>query len=119
MAKITHINTPKTFTLQEAQELLPVVRRITTEAAGAAERLTVRHDALPEEHPERAELENKLNELLQHWGEKVGKLGCHAKGLWLVDFDNGHGYYCWQYPETVVTHFHEYDGGFSGRQQIN
>jgi len=38
--------------------------------------------------------------------------------LWLVDFDNGEGYYCWSYPEPAITHYHGYDDGFAGRISI-
>ena len=44
--------------------------------------------------------------------------GLEAKGLWLVDFDNGEGYYCWSYPESSITHYHGYDDGFAGRISI-
>ncbi|MBI3607499.1 MAG: DUF2203 family protein [Nitrospirae bacterium] len=46
------------------------------------------------------------------------QLGCEVKGLWLVDFDNGEGYYCWKYPEDELEYFHEYTSGFSGRTKI-
>ena len=42
-------------------------------------------------------------------------MGLEIKGLWLVDFDSGAGYYCWKYPESSLGHFHGYDEGFSGR----
>jgi hypothetical protein len=48
----------------------------------------------------------------------VRALGVEVKGPWLVDFDNGHGYYCWQYPEASVAHYHDYDTGFAGRMKI-
>jgi serine/threonine protein kinase len=38
--------------------------------------------------------------------------------LWLVDFDNGQGYYCWSYPEATISHYHAYDDGFAGRMSI-
>jgi hypothetical protein len=44
--------------------------------------------------------------------------GADVKGLWLVDFDNGSGYYCWRWPEPELAHFHGYDEGFSGRVRI-
>ena len=59
------------------------------------------------------------------WGRGTGNfdscrremeaLGADVKGLWLVDFDNGSGYYCWQYPEDGLDHFHSYEEGFAGR----
>ena len=45
-------------------------------------------------------------------------LGIVVKGLWLVDFDNGEGYYCWKYPEPAIRHYHGYDEGFAGRMKI-
>jgi hypothetical protein len=45
-------------------------------------------------------------------------LGLEVKGLWLVDFDNGSGYYCWRWPEEDLAYFHGYDEGFDGRVRI-
>ena len=42
-----------------------------------------------------------------------------APSSWLVDFDNGEGYYCWKYPEDTVGHFHGYEDGFAGRISIH
>ena len=52
------------------------------------------------------------------WAEAVQDLGAEAKGLWLVDFDAGNGYYCWKHPEPTVSHYHGYDDGFAGRMKI-
>jgi hypothetical protein len=52
------------------------------------------------------------------WAEAVQDLGAEAKGLWLVDFDAGNGYYCWKHPEATVSHYHGYDDGFAGRMKI-
>ena len=46
---------------------------------------------------------------------QITGLGLEVKGLWLVDFDSGAGYYCWKYPESSLEYFHGYDEGFSGR----
>jgi hypothetical protein len=45
-------------------------------------------------------------------------LGLEVKGLWLVDFDNGSGCYCWQWPEEELAFFHGYEEGFAGRTRI-
>ena len=119
MADITRINTKRTFTLAEAREMLPVVRRLTSEAVKRVDELTIRYESLPDNHEDREPLERELNEVINQWGEKVQKLGAEAKGLWLVDFDNGEGYYCWRWPEPGVDHYHEYEGGFAGRTPIN
>ena len=52
------------------------------------------------------------------WAEAVMGLGIDVKGVWLVDFDNGSGYYCWQYPEESLQYFHGYEDGFRGRVKL-
>jgi hypothetical protein len=59
-----------------------------------------------------------LRDVVNGWAEEVQSLGLEAKGLWLVDFDNGQGYYCWCYPEETVRHYHGYEEGFRGRMPI-
>jgi hypothetical protein len=49
----------------------------------------------------------------------VTSLGCEVKGVWLVDWDTGDGYYCWRFPEQAISFFHTYDEGFAGRIPIN
>ena len=56
--------------------------------------------------------------VVQRWAESVMGLGIDVKGVWLVDFDNGSGYYCWQYPEESLQYFHGYEEGFRGRMKL-
>ena len=56
--------------------------------------------------------------VVQQWAESVIGLGIDVKGIWLVDFDNGSGYYCWQYPEESLQYFHGYEDGFRGRVKL-
>lgn len=118
MGEVIELKRDKPFTLRETQTLLPVVRRITEEAVQQVETLKKRleeTDPPPDHHPA---YERELNNLVDHWSEKIIKLGAEPKGLWLVDFDNGSGYYCWRYPEKEVSFYHTYESGFNGRQPI-
>jgi regulator of sirC expression with transglutaminase-like and TPR domain len=92
----------KIFTLEEARALLPQVRELTSEAVA-------RYTSLP------GELEDERESVVQEWMRQVRSLGLEIKGLWLVDFDSGAGYYCWKYPEPAIDHFHGYEEGFGGR----
>jgi hypothetical protein len=106
------------FSLQQARELLPQVKHVTADAVRAAEGLAAQLQGMPQEDPEHATLSAALNDIVTGWAEQIQTLGVEPKGLWLVDFDNGQGYYCWCYPEETVGHYHGYDDGFAGRMSI-
>ena len=92
----------KIFTLGEAREALPRVREITAEAVARYESVA-------------GEAEELQQEIVGQWVRQITALGVEVKGLWLVDFDSGAGYYCWKYPELSLDFFHGYDEGFAGR----
>lgn len=106
------------FTLTEAQELLPGIRALTEEAVAEAEQLSSTLQRLSAADPVRTETVEALDAVVAAWTEQLQGMGLVVKGLWLVDFDNGEGYYCWKYPESAVLHFHGYDEGFAGRMKI-
>ena len=58
-------------------------------------------------------------EAVQRWAHQMEALGAEVKGVWLVDFDNGTGYYCWKWPEEELAWFHTYEDGFGGRVRIH
>lgn len=107
------------FTLAQASELLPQVKHLTADAVRRAETLADQLRGVTEDNPEHAQLSAALRQVVAAWVEEVRALGLEAKGLWLVDFDNGEGYYCWSYPEAAITHYHGYDDGFAGRIKIH
>jgi hypothetical protein len=92
----------KIFTLDEARALLPRVQELTAEAVA-------RFGSLG------GALEGERQEVVRDWMARLRAMGLEIKGLWLVDFDSGAGYYCWKYPEPSLNHFHGYDEGFAGR----
>jgi hypothetical protein len=106
------------FTLEQAREVLPEVRRLTDEAQREFA-ATQKALALAGDDSRVRDLEARLNFIARGWADAIAHLGAEAKGLWLVDFDNGAGYYCWRFPEAEVDHFHGYEEGFAGRMRIN
>jgi hypothetical protein len=106
------------FSLDDARALLPRVRQLTAEAAIRAEALAEELRRVPEQDPAHGQLSTSLQEIVNGWADEVRALGVEVKGLWLVDFDNGEGYYCWKYPEDTVAHYHGYEEGFAGRISI-
>jgi hypothetical protein len=107
------------FSLQQAREMLPHVKHLTADAVRRAESLAAQLQGLGEDDPTHALLATALRDVVNDWADEVRALGLEAKGMWLVDFDNGEGYYCWSYPEETVAHYHGYEDGFAGRIPIH
>ena len=93
------------FSFDEARTVLPKVKEITSDAV-------FRYARLGESG---GESEEERQGIVREWAREIVSLGAVIKGLWLVDFDSGAGYYCWKYPEPSLEYFHTYDEGFSGR----
>ncbi len=108
----------RVFSLDQARELLPTVKRLTAEAVRDAETLAVRLRGVDEHDPEHEALTTELQQVVADWTRSMKDMSLEVKGLWLVDFDNGVGYYCWCYPEDGIDHFHGYTDGFAGRMRI-
>lgn len=119
MSDLISINRRGAFTLEQARQILPIVRRITEEISGQVDDLITQLESTPDAQKELvAAREQQINDLIQHWNEKIKKLGAIPKGLWLVDFEFGRGYYCWKYPETDLLHWHTREEGFSTRKPL-
>ena len=119
MGQLIEIHQPqKFFTLEEAQTLLPIVKRMTEGAVREVEAMTTQLNYIPQGE-KRKEVEKQVELSFQFWVEKMEKIGCSCKGMWLVDFDSGEGYYCWHYPEEKIEYFHGYFDGYQGRIKLH
>jgi hypothetical protein len=94
------------FTYEQALALWPEVQRITSEAVERVEEID-------------SEDSSDYEGIVTAWAEAILELGIEVKGLWLVDFDSGSGYYCWRHPEPALEYFHTYEEGFGGRVKLN
>jgi hypothetical protein len=103
------------FTYEEALDTFPFVRDLTESAVQGVKALYSRVQSQEELERRREELETASSSIVQSWADEVTSLGCEVKGLWLVDWDCGDGYYCWKYPEDSIAHYHSYEDGFQGR----
>ena len=91
---------------------------MTAEAVRRAEVLADAMDDIADDDPQRTIIGAELKVVVDEWTARIREMGLEAKGMWLVDFDNGEGYYCWQHPEPSVSHYHGYEEGFAGRMKI-
>ena len=131
---------PKFFSVDEANKALPLVKAIvgdivrqfeTVNDAQATPRVTVKaerprpaNDPYAEETAQsRAELESPRRSSSPPIIEELSRLGVELKGPdGLCDFpslrDGREVYLCWRLGEPEVTHWHEKNAGFAGRQPL-
>jgi len=120
------------FTVEEANALLPTLRRILDKVA-------LHRDALRERAPRmepilRAAVENGGGKAGSEYGveayklylaiERIGELGVVLKDLdmGLLDFPHEREgrivFLCWHPPEESVEYWHDLDAGYAGRQPL-
>ncbi len=126
-------NTPKSFTLDEANRTLPLVRRVVADIVESYARLQNRVQDYnrqlsvgggePETEKARRDMQRDAERIDAYIDELHG-LGCQFKGFddGLVDF---HGRYrgrpillCWKLGEERIAWWHEVEAGYGGRQPI-
>ena len=118
------------FTLAQANSTLPLVRRIVGDIVRThGEALKAQSDL---EHVPAGttpqDIQRRLESHLEHLEDFVDELtevGCELKDyrMGLIDFTGRHKgrdvCLCWKLGEERITHWHEIESGFSGRQPID
>lgn len=127
----------KYFTLAQANKTLPLVRRIVSDLTSLHPQwrdLVYRYEliaaqAKPEwgESPEQVALRAEIEALARQINDyllELDQVGCVFKGFeaGLVDFygqlDGRDIFWCWQQGEEQITHWHDVEAGFAGRQPV-
>ena len=112
------METKRAWTLEAAREMMPEVRIRTQQAVAAVDALSAERDSQQADSKDRQAIEARLRSRVSRWIREMEALGVDVKGLWLIDFDNGRGYYCWRWPEAALEYFHDYETGFNERVRI-
>jgi hypothetical protein len=131
----------KTFTLEEAQSLLPVLESLlkrALESKQAAEKVEADLSALSQRiyvsggmyvnvgavAKQRADVEDHTQRMRESIAE-IDAIGVQVKDLdsGLLDFpcrmDDEIVLLCWRMGETAIDHWHTMDSGFQGRQPVD
>jgi hypothetical protein len=126
----------KTFTVEEANRTLPLVRRIVEDITERYERWRelvhaselLAAEAMPGAvDPRLALLERDIQERaleISRFVDELESLGVHFKGFdgGLVDYpavmDDRPIYLCWRLGEPAVEHWHDRNAGFAGRRPL-
>ena len=115
----------KLFTPKEANQTLPLVKRIVADILSTGDRIR----ALSAEIGKNAESDPQIMtwmDQLEELFEELERLGCSYKDwnftVGLVDFpsviDGQQVFLCWRSDEKELKYYHEIDAGFTGRKLI-
>jgi hypothetical protein len=119
MENVFHFERRRTFTIESARELLPIVYRASKNAYDQVQGIINQIDKMdPKNESAIHELDSQINTVISQWKTKLTKLGVEAKGVWIADFDSGDGYFCWKFPELDIKFWHDYEKGFNTRIPI-
>ena len=102
---IYHLDTNKTFSEDEAFELVNLLLAITVRAKNKINGLKSRIEYFKLQADKVASLENELNFEVQSWSEKVRRLGALPLALYKVKIPGETGHYMWEMPSADIT-FH-------------
>ncbi len=105
MSNVFHINSRRTFSEEDARSLLPVIRRITEQAARSSSEIQEQLRWVPREEALYRRLTRQLESIVRTWASKISRLGCGPRGIWLVDFDAGNGWFSWRYGDDDLNFF--------------
>jgi hypothetical protein len=127
----------KFFTLSEANRTLPLVKRVVQDIASlypfwkdlVARYELIAAEARPDwgESPDQLGLKAQIDDVARKINAclvELEQVGCEFKGFeaGLVDFhgklDDREILWCWKLGEDRITHWHDLDAGFQGRQAI-
>ena len=105
MGDVIPIHSSRIFLREEAEFLLPVIRRVTERAALDASELEEQLRFVPDNEPLYNRLQNEMDLIIKRWAIKISRLGCEPRGVWLVDFNTGNGWFSWRYNDDGLNYF--------------
>ena len=118
MVNIGYRQYARYFNLEQARELLPVVRHITNKTYIQLKPFRQQLQSMTVYERLAPEMESQYKKHVTAWIEKMTRLGMKAVTLGVVDFDTGDGYLCWKYPEVDLYFFHDYHDDYAQRVSI-
>ena len=122
------VRAKRRFTLAQANQALPLVRRIVadivrTHADALALQNRIARLPVKEQPATQAQLDKHL-ERLEDFVDELTEIGCELKDytLGLIDFIGRHQgrdvYLCWKLGEDHIGYWHELTAGAAGRQPV-
>jgi hypothetical protein len=103
MGLLIPIHSRRKFTRAEAEELLPIVRRITERTAYAVKEMRDELKWVPKQEPLYERLTSRFDSAVKLWARRMSNLGCEPDGFWIVRFDAEGGSFLWRLGDDELT----------------
>lgn len=121
------------FSLDEANRALPLVQRVVGDIVKThALAMKLQHEIEGQSGNPKAQQPGSIQQQLdscmsklEDFVDELSEIGCELKDYQtgLIDFVGQHDgrdvYLCWKMGEERITHWHELDSGFAGRQSVS
>lgn len=98
--KIYPLNQTKTFSHEEALELVPLLMHISSKTKRDLNLLNSQLSFFKSNSEKAQGIQEKINVSLQSWSDKVRRLGAIPVSLCKVRIPGEEGHYLWEYPEN-------------------
>lgn len=98
--QITPLNQSRTFTHEEALELIPLLMHISAKTKRELNVLNSQLSFLKTNTEKAQSIQEKVNQTLQSWSDKVRRLGAIPVSLCKVRIPGEDAQYLWEYPEN-------------------
>ena len=120
------METPRFYTIDEAQRTLPLVRRIVADIVATAAELKRKEAALARKPGSDTQDEIELLlARLKKYARELDELGIELKDplTGLIDYYWKRGddtvLLCWKHGEGEIGHWHDLESGFAGRRTLD
>lgn len=94
------LNQTKTFSHEEALELIPLLQHISAKTKRDLNVLNSQLSFFKSNSDKAQNIQEKINTSLQSWSDKVRRLGAIPVSLCKVRIPGEEGHYLWEYPEN-------------------
>ena len=94
------LNQTKTFSHEEALELVPLLMHISSKTKRELNVLNSQLSFLKTNSEKAESIQEKINQSLQSWSDKVRRLGAIPVSLCKVRIPGEEGHFLWEYPEN-------------------
>lgn len=96
------LNQTKTFTHEEALELIPLLMLISSKTKRELNVLNSQLSFFKANTDKAQAIQEKINHTLQTWSDKVRRLGAIPVSLCKVRIPGEENHYLWEYPENKL-----------------